>query len=43
MSHVAVVEMKIKNLDILEKVCKKLKLEFKRGQKSYRWFQRFTS
>lgn len=38
MSHVATVEVEIKNLDWLEKACRKIGLEFVRGQDTYRWF-----
>ena len=38
MSHVAKVDVKIKNLDILKKACEKIGLQFKEGQSSYKWF-----
>lgn len=38
MSHVATVDVEIKNLDWLEKACRKIGLEFVRGQTEYRWF-----
>lgn len=37
-SHIAVVETQIKDLDSLEEACKKLGLELRRGQQRYRWY-----
>lgn len=41
MSHVANVEMEIKDLEALEVACKKLGLTFIRGQKKYKWYGKF--
>jgi hypothetical protein len=38
MSHVATVQMEIKDLDALDAACKKLGLEFRRGQKTFKWY-----
>lgn len=38
MSHVAKIEMEIKNLDCLERAAKACGLEFHRNQHTYRWF-----
>ncbi len=38
MSHVATIELQIKDLDALERACKTLGLELVRGQESYRWY-----
>lgn len=37
-SHVAIVEIEIKDLDALKIACQRLGMEFKEGQQSYRWF-----
>ena len=36
------VEVKVKDLAVLAKVCKELGLELKIGQKTYRWFGKFV-
>jgi len=40
MSHVAKIEMEIKDLDALAATAKALGMEFKRGQQTYKWFGR---
>lgn len=37
-SHVATVDLHIKDLDALAEACKRFGLELVRGQKSYRWY-----
>src|SRR4051812_32472193 len=38
MSHVATVDVEIKDLDALDAACKKLGLELVRGQTTFRWY-----
>lgn len=38
MSHVATVNLEVKDLDALEAACKRLGLELRRGQQTYKWF-----
>ena len=38
MSHVASIDLDVKDLDALAFACKRLGLEFRQGQKSYRWY-----
>lgn len=38
MSHVATVDVHITNLDALKKACKNIGLEFREGQKTYKWY-----
>lgn len=38
MSHVATVEIEIKDLDALRVACKRIGLEFREGQKKYKWY-----
>lgn len=38
MSHVAEVDLEIKDLDSLEKACKELGLELVRGKTTYKWY-----
>jgi len=38
MSHVAQIELEIRSLEALEAACKRLGLEFRRDQKTYRWW-----
>jgi len=38
MSHVAKMEVEIKDLDALEQACESLGLELARGQKHYKWY-----
>jgi hypothetical protein len=38
MSHVATIDIEIKDLPALEQACKRLGLELVRDQKSYRWY-----
>lgn len=38
MSHVARIEMEIRDLDTLKAACEQLGLEFVAGQQSYRWY-----
>jgi hypothetical protein len=40
MSHVATVDLEIKDLDALDGACKRLGLELVRGQQTYRWWGR---
>lgn len=43
MSHVVDGMVEIKDLEVLEEVCKKLGLVFKKGQKYYRWYGRWMN
>lgn len=43
MSHVADVEIKVRDLDALESAVKRLGGELKRGQKTHRWYGRFMN
>jgi hypothetical protein len=38
MSHVAMVEIEIKDLESLKEACKAVGLEFREGQKKYHWY-----
>jgi hypothetical protein len=38
MSHVATVDVEIKDLDALEQACRELGLDLVRGQQTYRWY-----
>lgn len=38
MSHVAMVEIEIKDLDVLAAACRRVGLELRRGQTSYHWW-----
>jgi hypothetical protein len=40
MSHVATVDVHITNLDALKRACENLGLEFREGQKTYKWYGR---
>lgn len=40
MSHVATVDVHITNLDDLKAACQRLGLEFREGQRTYKWFGR---
>lgn len=40
MSHVATIDIEIKDLAALREACKRLGLELTEGQKTYRWFGR---
>ena len=42
MSHVAIVDVEITNLDWLAQAAKSLGLEFCAGQQTYRWFGRYA-
>jgi hypothetical protein len=42
MSHVATVELEIKDIDALEIAAKELGLELMRNQKTYRWYGRWV-
>ncbi len=42
MSHVATIEIQIKDLAALKAACKKLGLEFLEGQTTYRWYGRYV-
>lgn len=37
-SHIATVELEIKDLDALEAACRQLGLQFNRGQRTYKWY-----
>lgn len=41
MSHVVSIDVKIKNLKSLKKVCKDLGLTFNEGQKQFKWYGRW--
>lgn len=38
MSHVAMIKLRIKNLEALAKACEKIGLKLKLGKKTYRWY-----
>lgn len=38
MSHVATVEIEVRDLDVLRRACKRIGLEFVTDQKTYRWW-----
>ena len=38
MSHISTIEIQINNLEILKKVCQRLKFQFKENQKTYEWY-----
>lgn len=40
MSHVATVDVEVKDLGALEEACRRLGLEFMTGQQTYRWYGR---
>lgn len=40
MSHVTVIDIEIKDIEALKEACKELGLEFREGQKTYRWYGR---
>jgi len=42
-SHVAAVELAIKDLSCLEAACKEVGLELRKNQKSYRWYGRWVN
>jgi hypothetical protein len=39
MSHISKIELEVKDLGILSQACRKLGLEFIKGQQSFRWYQ----
>lgn len=41
-SHVATIDCEIRDLDALEIACRRLGLEFRHGQQTYRWFGEFV-
>ena len=43
MSHVVTVNIVIKDLDALEKACKKLGLKLNHGQKTHKWYGRWVN
>lgn len=43
MSHVATVEMEIKDLDALRAACKAIGVEFREGQRTFRWFGQWVN
>lgn len=43
MSHVAQVEIEVKDLDALKTACKRLGLTFVEGQKTYAWYGRWVN
>lgn len=42
MSHIATVDVQIKDLDSLAKACTKLGLELVKGQQTFKWYGRFV-
>jgi hypothetical protein len=42
MSHVAYVDIQIKDLGALKTACQKIGLEFKEGQKTHKWYGRWV-
>jgi len=40
MSHVAIVDIEIKDLEALSRACETLGLKFNQGQKTYKWYGR---
>lgn len=42
MSHVTTLKVAILDLDALEEACQKIGLQFRRGQKTYKWYGRFV-
>lgn len=40
MSHVTIVSVQFKDLEVLKEICQSLGLEFRQDQKSYRWYGR---
>jgi hypothetical protein len=43
MSHIATVDVVIKDLQSLERACKRLGLEFKTNQKTFKWYGRWMN
>jgi hypothetical protein len=43
MSHIATVEVQIKDLDCLAKAAERCGLEFKKDQKNFRWYGRWMN
>lgn len=43
MSHVVKMKIKIKNLDVMEKVCERMGGTFKRDQKTYKWYNQWVN
>jgi hypothetical protein len=41
MSHIATIDLEIKDLDAIEAACKELELELVRNQKTFRWYGQF--
>lgn len=42
MSHITTIDLRITDLDSLEKACERLGLELVRGQKTFKWFGKFV-
>ena len=42
MSHISKIELKIKDLEALKMACSRLNLEFRKNQKTYKWYGRFV-
>lgn len=42
MSHLTKVKVQVRDLEVLKKVCAELGLEFKKDQKTYKWFGTFV-
>lgn len=42
MSHVAVVNVEIKDMEALKAACEKAGLEFREGQRTFRWYGQFV-
>lgn len=43
MSHVAAIDLHVRDLDALEKACEELGLELRRGQKTFHWYGRWVN
>ena len=43
MSHVANVEVEVQDLDVLKRACDTLGLEFREGQKTWKWYGKFMN
>jgi hypothetical protein len=41
MSHVTTIDLKIKSLEALKGACERLGLQWKEGQKTYKWYGRY--
>ena len=43
MSHVCAISLEIRDLDALKLACQQLGLEFREGQRTWKWFNRFVN